>query len=188
MTIFAEIKTNKQNKMNISKTITPKSDQLNADDLIGGSMNIKIRDVKVIDSEIQPLQIFFDGDNNKPYKPSKGMRRVLIQLWGTEGDNFVGKSLTLYRDENVKFGGDSVGGIRISHASHINEPTRVLETVSKGKRRPITINVLKTSKKALTNIDAAKKALQDKTVTFEKLIETYDLKAEQIKILKDETV
>lgn len=174
--------------MNISKTITPKSDQLNADDLIGGAITIKIRDVKVLDSEIQPLQVFFEGDNNKPYKPSKGMRRVLIQLWGVEGDNFIGKSLTLYRDENVKFGGDAVGGIRISHASHINEPTRVLETVSKGKRRPITINVLKTSKKALTDIDAAKKALQDKTVTFEKLLANYDLKAEQIKILKDETV
>ena len=92
--------------MNISKTITPKSDQLNADDLIGESMTIKIRDVKVLDSEIQPLQVFFEGDNNKPYKPSKGMRRVLIQLWGVEGDNFIGKSLTLYRDENVKFGGN----------------------------------------------------------------------------------
>ena len=152
--------------MNISKTITPKSDQLNADDLIGGAMTIKIRDVKVLDSEIQPLQIYFEGDNNKPYKPSKGMRRVLIQLWGVEGDNFIGKSLMLYRDENVKFGGDSVGGIRISHASHINEPTRVLETVSKGKRRPITINVLKTSKKALTNIDASKESVTGQNGNF----------------------
>lgn len=171
--------------MNISKTITPKSDQLNADDLIGGSMNIKIRDVKVIDSEIQPLQIYFDGDNNKPYKPSKGMRRVLIQLWGTEGDNFVGKSLTLYRDENVKFGGDAVGGIRISHASHIDKPTRVLETVSKGKRRPITIDVLKQAKKQLTDLKAAIEAIENGKVTLESILSLYELNEDQLNQLKN---
>ena len=170
--------------MDLSKTIEPKSDQLNADDLVGGSRTIKIRDVKVIDSETQPVSIYYDGDDNKPYKPSKGMRRVLIQLWGSDGKNFIGKSITLYRDENVRFGGVEVGGIRISHASHINKPTRVLETISKGKRRPITIEVLKTSKKKLTDINAAKEAIDKGTHTFEQINEAYELTEEQISILK----
>ena len=65
--------------MNIQKTIEAKSDQLNADDLIGKSRTIKITDVKVLDSDVQPVLISFEGDNGKPYKPSKGMIRVLAQ-------------------------------------------------------------------------------------------------------------
>ena len=42
---------------------------------------------------MQPIHISFEGDNNKPYKPSKGMRRVLVQLFGDESDNFIGKKL-----------------------------------------------------------------------------------------------
>lgn len=170
--------------MDLRKTIEPKSDQLNADDLIGGAKTIKIRDVKVIDSETQPVSIYFDGDDNKPYKPSKGMRRVLVALWGTDAKSFVGRSLTLYRDDKVKFGGLEVGGIRISHASHIKEPTRVLETVSRGKRTPITIDVIKTTKKSIKDIEKAKEAIEKGTYTFEQINEMYELTEEQIKILK----
>lgn len=170
--------------MDISKTITPKSDQLNADDLISGSKTIKIRDVKAIDADVQPVSIFFDGDNNKPYKPSKGMRRVLVGIWGADAKAFIGRSLTLYRDDKVKFGGLEVGGIRISHASHIDKPVRVLETVSRGKRMPITIDVLKVVKKKITDIDAAKNAIEKGTYTFEQISEIYDLTKEQVKILK----
>lgn len=170
--------------MDISKTIEPKSDQLNADDLIGGSKTIKIRDVKVIDSETQPVSIYFEGDDNKPYKPSKGMRRVLVALWGSDAKAFIGRSLTLYRDDKVKFGGIEVGGIRISHASHIDKPVRVLETISRAKRRPITIDVLKTAKKTLTDINGAKEAIEKGMYTFEQINEIYELTEEQIKILK----
>ena len=170
--------------MDISKTIEPKSDQLNADDLIGGTKTIKIRDVKAIDAESQPVSIYFEGDNNKPYKPSKGMRRVLVAIWGSDAKAFIGRSLTLYRDDKVKFGGLEVGGIRISHASHIDKPVRVLETVSRGKRTPITIDVLKTAKKKITDINAAKEAIDKGSYTFEQINEIYDLTEEQINILK----
>src|SRR5690554_2435372 len=168
-------------KIDMRKTIEPKSDQLNADDLIDGAKTIRIRDVKATDSETQPVSIYFDGDNNKPYKPSKGMRRVLVALWGANAKDYIGRYLTLYRDEKVKFGGIEVGGIRISHASHINEPTRVLETVGRGKRRPITIEVLKTTKKKIKDIDGAKEAIKKGDYTFEQINEMYDLTEEQIK-------
>ena len=174
--------------MNIGETIQPKSDQLNADDLIGGSKTIKISQIKVYDREVQPVEISYEGDEGKPYKPSLGMRRVLVQLWGQDEQVYIGRSLTLYRNDSVKFGGYEVGGIRISHASDIKEPTRVLETVAKGKRQPITINPLKIAKKKLTDLEGAKKAITDKKVTLEKLKAKFDLTDEQIKNLTDERV
>lgn len=174
--------------MNIGETIQPKSDQLNADDLIGGSKTIKISQIKVYDREVQPVEISYEGDEGKPYKPSLGMRRVLVQLWGEDEQLYIGRSLTLYRNDSVKFGGYEVGGIRISHASDIKEPTRVLETVAKGKRQPITINPLKIAKKKLTDLDGAKKAITDKKVTLEKLKAKFDLTDEQINFLTDERV
>ena len=174
--------------MNIGETIQPKSDQLNADDLIGGSKTIKISQIKVYDREVQPVEISYEGDEGKPYKPSLGMRRVLVQLWGEDEQVYIGRSLTLYRNDSVKFGGYEVGGIRISHASDIKEPTRVLETVAKGKRQPITINPLKIAKKKLTDLEGAKKAIEDKKVTLEKLKAKFDLTDEQIKNLTNEGV
>ena len=174
--------------MNIGETIQPKSDQLNADDLIGGSKTIKISQIKVYDREVQPVEISYEGDEGKPYKPSLGMRRVLVQLWGEDEQVYIGRLLTLYRNDSVKFGGYEVGGIRISHASDIKEPTRVLETVAKGKRQPITINPLKIAKKKLTDLEGAKKAIEDKKVTLEKLKAKFDLTDEQIKNLTDERV
>jgi hypothetical protein len=161
---------------------------LNADDLIGGSKTIKITQIKVYDREVQPVEISYEGDEGKPYKPSLGMRRVLVQLWGEDEQVYIGRSLTLYRNDSVKFGGYEVGGIRISHASDIKEPTRVLETVAKGKRQPITINPLKIAKKKLTDLEGAKKAIEDKKVTLEKLKAKFDLTDEQINFLTDERV
>lgn len=49
-------------------TVAPKSDQLNADDLIGRTMTIKVREVTFKDSKDQPVFFYFEGDENKPYK------------------------------------------------------------------------------------------------------------------------
>lgn len=101
----------------ISNTIIAKSDQLNADDLIGGrTLTITVTAVKVPGGE-QPVAISYDGDGGKPYKPGKSMRRVLVQFWGADASQWVGRSMTLYRDAEVVYGGMKVGGIRISHLS-----------------------------------------------------------------------
>jgi hypothetical protein len=170
--------------MDIRATIQPKSDQLNADDLIGGAKTIKIRDVKGAQDEAQPLSIYFDGDDNKPYKPCKSMRRVLVQLWGYESDDYKGRYLTLYRDDSVKFAGVEVGGIRISHASHIENDTRVLLTVSKSKRAPVTIQKLEIKKPQIKDFEGAKKAVAEGTVTIELLQSKYEISDEQIKKLE----
>jgi hypothetical protein len=127
------------NKMDLSKTITPKSDQLNADDLIAGPITIKITGIKGTTDAQQPVAINYEGDNGKPYKPCKSMRRVLIQIWGSDGTKYVGRKLTLFRDEAVAFGGIAVGGIRISHASDIAAAKTMALTASKTSRKPFTV-------------------------------------------------
>ena len=129
--------------IDVSKTIAPKSDQLNADDLIGGARTIKITKITKAESPEQPINIFFEGDEGKPYKPCKSMRRVLVQLWGKDGQEYVGRSLTIYRDNSVRFGGVDVGGIRISHMSHIDKPVTLALTASKTNRKPFTVQPLK---------------------------------------------
>jgi hypothetical protein len=122
-------------------TIKPKSDQLNADDLIGGPVTIRITGVSVGEGD-QPVSISFEGDGGKPFKPGKSMRRVLVNLWGPDGAVYVGRSLTLYRDEQVVFGGVEVGGIRISHMSHLQRETTMALTATKAKRKPFTVRPL----------------------------------------------
>ena len=137
-------------------TIKPKSDQLNADDLIGGPVTIRITGVAVGEGE-QPVAISFDGDGGKPFKPGKSMRRVLVNLWGPDGAAYIGRSLTIYRDEQVVFGGVEVGGIRISHMSHLQRETTMALTATKAKRKPFTVRPLvveKPADKAAIAVDA----------------------------------
>lgn len=172
--------------LDISKTVAPKSDQLNADDLIGQSKTIKIRKIIGNESADQPISIYFDGDDNKPYKPCKSMRRVLLTIWGSNGDSYVGKSMTLFRDDSVVFGGISVGGIRISHMSDMEKAKEVALTVTRGKRKPYIVQPLgelkAKAKESLTpehsSWDAAKSALKSGVYTMESIKKKYELSAE----------
>lgn len=126
-----------QNEYDMSPTIIAKSDQVNADDLIGGPMTIKINDVKILPSD-QPVNVYFDG-SDKAYRPCKSMCRVLVSLWGSDSKQYIGKRLTLYRDPSVTWAGVQIGGIRISHASHIDGPQTIMISEKRGKRSPIKI-------------------------------------------------
>lgn len=177
--------------LDLSKTIAPKSDQLNADDLITGSKTIKIRDIKLTDDPAQSVSIYFEGDENKPYKPCKSMRRLLVTIWGANGKDYVGRSLTLYRDEKVSFGGAQVGGIRISHASNITETKIVSLTTSKAKRTPYKVEPLKvTEMEELTLTHALfnniKDALKKGTRTIEQIQAKFTISEETLKLLTDE--
>lgn len=102
----------------MSHVIVPKSDQINADDLIPGPMTITIREVRIKRGDEQPVDIYFDG-SDKAYRPCKSMSRVLVHIWGPDAGKYNGRSITLYRDPKVRFGKDAVGGIRISHMTDI---------------------------------------------------------------------
>jgi len=118
---------------NLSDTIIPKSDQLNADALIAGPLTIRVTGVTRGTAE-QPVTINYQGDNGQPYKPCKSMRKVLIFAWGDDGRQWIGKSMTLYNNPDVKWGGVKVGGIRISHLSHIDADLVLALADTKGKK------------------------------------------------------
>lgn len=115
-------------------TVVPKSDQLNSEQLLSGPMTVKITDISIGSSEEQPVILHYENDGGRPYKPCKTMRKVLIIAWGEDGTQWVGRSMTLYNEQSVKFGGMEVGGIRISHLSDIQRDMQVSLTSTKGKK------------------------------------------------------
>ena len=127
----------------LRSTVVPKSDQLNADQLLSGPMTVTVTDVRLADSAEQPLIIHYENDDGRPYKPCKTMRKVLIFAWGQDGHQWHGRSMTLYNDPTIKFGGSAVGGIRISHLSGIDREIQVSLAVTKGKKALHVIKVMR---------------------------------------------
>jgi hypothetical protein len=125
--------------VDMSDTIIPKSDQLNADDLIAGPMTVTITNVARASTAEQPIAVNFKGDNGKPYMPCKSMRRVMVFVWGDDASTYAGRSMTLYRDPEVTWGGMAVGGIRISHMSHLDGPMVLALTATKKARKPYEV-------------------------------------------------
>lgn len=131
----------------------PKSDQINADDLIGGPIDITIREVRISRGQEQPISVYFEG-SDKAFRPCKTMARAMVEMWGPDASKYLGKSLRLYRDPKVRFGKDEVGGIRISHASHIEEPKKLMLTATRGQRRPHLIQPLVAEVRQMPNAAA----------------------------------
>ena len=126
----------------MAPSIVPKSDQLNADDLLTGPITIKVTGVTIHGGQEQPVAISYEGDHGKPYKACKSMCRVLVSAWGADSSKYVGRSLTLYCDPKVKWGGMEVGGIRISHMSHIDSAITMALTVTRANKKPFTVKPL----------------------------------------------
>jgi hypothetical protein len=128
--------------MDISTAAAPKSDQLNADDLISGPQLVTIAEVRK-GSDEQPVEIVTtEFGPGRPYRPGKSMIRVLIAAWGKEASEYTGRRLMLYRDPEIRFGKDAVGGIRISAMSDIKSRLVLALTVTRGKRAPFVVDPL----------------------------------------------
>lgn len=128
--------------MDLTDTIAPKSDQLNADDLMSGPRTFTISEVREGNHE-QPVNVHLrEFPSGRPWRPSKSMLRVLVALWGKESSAYIGRRVTLYRDPEITFGKDKVGGVRISHMSHITERQTLWLTATRGKRKPFTVEPL----------------------------------------------
>ena len=125
----------------VTQAIQAKSDQLNADDLIGGPITVKITSVSVIAGE-QPISISYDGDNKRPWKPSKTSARCLAAIWGANANQWVGMHCTLYNDPTVTWAGAAVGGVRVSHMEGIDKPRTLQLAKTRGKKQGVTIQPL----------------------------------------------
>ena len=125
----------------MTETTAAKSDQQNYDDYVGGPRTVTIDFVERVGGD-QPVSIHLIGYPGKPFKPSKTVRRLIVRGWGGDTSTYAGRRLRLYGDASVKFGGQAVGGIRVSHMSHIDKQFKVALTESKGKKRLFTVDPL----------------------------------------------
>lgn len=144
------------------QTIMPKSDQINADDLLVGPITVTIESQKLLASD-QPVVLGISDHPGRPYKPSKSMRRVLAGMYGEYMSKWVGRSLTLYCDPEVTFGKDKTGGIKISHASDIPADVTFMLTAKRGKRVAHTVKrlVINNPPSAVTAAYPAEKFAED---------------------------
>ena len=138
--------------MDLTETIAPKSDQLNAEDLLTGPRTFTIEKVNAGSAE-QPVNVHLVELPGRPYRPSKSMRRLMVHAWGKEASAYAGRRLTLYRNPDITFGRDKVGGIEISHVSHIDKPVTVALTVTRGKRKNFSVAPLAEAAPAQPAVD-----------------------------------
>ncbi|WP_420140174.1 hypothetical protein [Sphingomonas sp.] len=139
----------------MTSVIVPKSDQWNADDFIAGPRTFTIAEVHIRGGQEQPVSIALEG-TDKFFRPCKSMSRVLVAIWGADARQYIGRSLTLYRDPTVKWGGMEVGGIRISHMSDMEKPHTMALTATKGSRKPYTVRPLTTMQADTLTIEQAR--------------------------------
>jgi hypothetical protein len=127
--------------MDLTESIAPRSDQLNSDDLVTGPVTVTITEVRAGNPE-QPVEVHLAEFPGRPYKPSKSMRRVMVQAWGAEASAYAGHRLTLFRNPEITFGREKVGGIEIAAMSHLPKRLTVSLMVTRGKRKPFSVDPL----------------------------------------------
>lgn len=116
----------------ISDTLSPKSDQLDAVDLrVSGPRTFTVAGVRNGSSE-QPLQIDL-AEFDRPWRPGVSMRRVLAYCWGNDASVWVGRKVRLFCDETVTFGSERPGGIRVFGLSDIAGKQSVPLLIKRGK-------------------------------------------------------
>jgi hypothetical protein len=126
--------------LDMTESLAPKSDQLDAVDLLGGPRTFKIEAVSKGTAE-QPFNFHLEGFP-RVWRPGKSMRRVIVAAWGGKTSAYVGQRVTLYCDPSVEFGGAAVGGSRISHMSGIDKPLKVPLLIKKGRSAMFTVQPL----------------------------------------------
>jgi hypothetical protein len=128
--------------VDITDSLAPKSDQLDAIELVAGPRTFTITGVSPGTDE-QPVSVSF-AEFPRVWRPSKGMRRLLAAGWGTDSKTWTGRRVTLYFDPDVSFGKERTGGTRISHMSHLPGGKRlsVPLLVSRGKSQMFIVEPL----------------------------------------------
>lgn len=114
-------------------TAEPRSDQWNADDFVAGPRTFTIAGVIPGKAE-QKYDIQLVEGEGRVWRPPLTVLRLLMHAWGDDSTLWHGRQVTLYLDESVTFGKDKVGGIRVSHLSHIERPLTLALTEKRGRK------------------------------------------------------
>lgn len=138
-------------EMNIREFVTIKSDRLNYENFIMGAKEFTIAKLaKKTDQGKARLLIYFEGYESTPYWPSLGMIKCLSSPdgWGeVPFSDWIGRRMTLFGEPTVVYAGKEIGGIQISHISHIKAEYSTKITLRRGMRIDFTIEPLTTTAK-----------------------------------------
>lgn len=134
--------------LDMTESLAPKSDQLDAIDLVSGPRTFTIEKVTRHNVE-QPFN-FHLAEFDRVWRPGKSMRRVIAAAWGVDASKYAGQRVTLFCDPSVQFGNDVTGGTRISHMTGIDKPLKVPLLVKRGKSALFTVQPLKEAPKPAT--------------------------------------
>lgn len=127
--------------MDMTESLQPRSDQINADSLTAGPVVVTV--TKVVPGKAsQPFDFELAEFPGRAYRPGVTMRRVIAAAWGKETDAYTGKRMELYCDPDVRYGKDVTGGIRISRMSGLKKPLTIRAQTTRGKRAPFTVEPL----------------------------------------------
>lgn len=127
----------------LQRLVEANSDQINAADIMGEPITATIEGYKIKPGDKQVIELKLSGQD-KPWRPCLTIRRILVNVWGHYTD-WPGHALTLYCDQSVVYGGEKVGGIRVSHMDGISEAKHIM--IKKNKKsymeyvvQPLTLN------------------------------------------------
>lgn len=118
-----------------------KSDQFTADDLVSREMLVTVEAVQIRPGTEQPVTVKLAGQD-KVFRPCKSVARVMKAAWGPDSAVYPGRSMLLYRDPDVTWGGMKVGGIRVRAISHISDPLVLALQEKKGSKKITTVRPL----------------------------------------------
>lgn len=161
--------------VDIRAATKPKSDQLNYETFLTGPQTFTVSKVTPGDRD-HPVFIHMNECPATPYKPSKGMLKCIAQPdgWGDKSSQWVGKSITLYGDPTVIYGGVEVGGIKVAALSDINGDYETLISARRGVRKPHLIKKIVIQmyddQKFVANLPAWLKLIADGKATTDQII------------------
>ena len=153
-----------------SENMKARSDQVNADDLIGGSITAQIIGSRRGGAE-QPVVFRLSG-GHQAWKPCKTMLRLVAEcVGGTSTRLVVGRWVTLYRDSEVTFGQkggglQKVGGVRMSHMSGLDRKVVISLAIRKGQKATYTVLPLKDPEPDGAPTANLEKVLEDANLTI----------------------
>lgn len=156
--------------MDLTDTIAPTSDQLDAVDLLAGPRTFTITKVVKNGADDQPVNVHL-AEFPRVWRPGKSMRRVLVACWGPDATQYVGRRVTLFCDPQVQFGGEKVGGTRISHLSHIDKPAAIPLLVTRGRSATFRVQPLKDAPREMTPLERLRAEWQTADPERRKVIE-----------------
>lgn len=161
--------------VDIRAATKPKSDQLNYETFLTGPQTFTVSKVTPGDRD-HPVFIHMNECPTTPYKPSKGMLKCIAQPdgWGDKSSQWVGRSITLYGDPTVIYGGVEVGGIKVAALSDINGDYETLISARRGVRKPHLIKKIVIQmyedQKFVANLPAWLKLIADGKATTDQII------------------